>query len=79
MPGRCVADAVRGDTKRLEQRRLYVGPTGLFELWGHPGPASSTKASKDPNDARELWRISERETGIEYDCGQAFNPLSKLA
>ena len=57
----------------------YVGPTGLFELWGHPGPASSTKASKDPNDARELWWIFERETGIEYDCGQAFNPLSKLA
>lgn len=45
----------------------YIGPNGFLELRGFPGPASSTKVSRDPNVAAALWRASEQATGISYD------------
>ena len=44
----------------------YLGPQGLFELRGHPGEASSSKLSRDPVPARQLWEISEQLTGVTY-------------
>jgi NAD(P)-dependent dehydrogenase (short-subunit alcohol dehydrogenase family) len=44
----------------------YVGPLGLGQLRGHPGPVSSTKASKDAAVAAKLWDISEELTGVTY-------------
>jgi NAD(P)-dependent dehydrogenase (short-subunit alcohol dehydrogenase family) len=44
----------------------YVGPNGLFELWGHPGPARSIAISKDAGAARRIWEVSEQLTGISF-------------
>lgn len=44
----------------------YVGPKGLREMRGHPGPVGSTKASKDEAVAARLWDISEELTGVTY-------------
>jgi NAD(P)-dependent dehydrogenase (short-subunit alcohol dehydrogenase family) len=45
----------------------YIGPNGFFGLSGLPAPAFSTGISKDVRVARELWIMSEKLTGIQYD------------
>jgi hypothetical protein len=57
----------------------FFGPRGFLELWGSPAPASSTKISRDPSVARELWQITERLTGIEYDFVGGNGPVSGAA
>lgn len=44
----------------------YIGPLGFQQLRGHPGPVSSTKASKDAAVASKLWDVSEELTGVTY-------------
>lgn len=44
----------------------YIGPTGPFELYGWPGPASRSEASLEPVAARALWAVSARLTGIDF-------------
>lgn len=44
----------------------YIGPTGLFELYGWPGPASRTQASLDEVAARALWECSEELSGVGF-------------
>lgn len=45
----------------------FYGPKGFAGLWGHPGPSRSSKASKDPDYAAQLWAWSEDVTGIRFD------------
>lgn len=49
----------------------YIGPQGFFGLRGSPGPAKSTRASRDPLVARELWNLSESLTSVKF----SFNGL----
>ncbi|MDP2314651.1 MAG: oxidoreductase [Pseudomonadota bacterium] len=44
----------------------YVGPDGLFEVWGYPKKVTSNAASKDVAVASKLWEASERLTGVEW-------------
>ena len=45
----------------------YYGPQGMGEIRGYPVLVSSTEASHDLEDAKKLWRDSERLTGITFD------------
>jgi NAD(P)-dependent dehydrogenase (short-subunit alcohol dehydrogenase family) len=44
----------------------YVGPLGIQQLRGYPGPVGSTKASRDEAVAAKLWDVSEELTGVKY-------------
>ena len=44
----------------------YFGPRGFREWGGHPVRVSSSDASHDTVAARELWRLSEELTGVDY-------------
>ncbi|MFR9724199.1 oxidoreductase [Streptomyces sp. MS19] len=44
----------------------FYGPTGRLECRGTPGPVEPPKAAADPARAGELWRMSERLTGVTY-------------
>ncbi|MGQ4600248.1 oxidoreductase [Nocardia sp. R6R-6] len=45
----------------------YYGPTGFGGMRGYPGPADSSKASRDEKVAAQLWELSEKLTGVTYD------------
>ncbi len=45
----------------------YVGPDGIGEMRGHPVLVLATERANDEEDARRLWAISERLTGVTYD------------
>ncbi|GEP28380.1 SDR family NAD(P)-dependent oxidoreductase [Cryobacterium levicorallinum] len=44
----------------------YYGPGGFGELTGAPAPARLPKRSLDEADARRLWSVSEKLTGVTY-------------
>lgn len=44
----------------------YVGPDGFGEQRGHPKIVTPTKAARNVADARRLWQISEKLTGVSY-------------
>jgi NAD(P)-dependent dehydrogenase (short-subunit alcohol dehydrogenase family) len=44
----------------------FIGPGALFGLRGHPKVVGSSRASRDPVAAAELWTLSERLTGVRY-------------
>jgi NAD(P)-dependent dehydrogenase (short-subunit alcohol dehydrogenase family) len=44
----------------------YYGPNGLGEARGYPKKVDSVAASKDPETAAMLWRLSEDLTGVTY-------------
>jgi NAD(P)-dependent dehydrogenase (short-subunit alcohol dehydrogenase family) len=44
----------------------YFGPDGPGEKAGYPVVVDSTQYSKDPENARRLWEISQELTGIHY-------------
>ena len=44
----------------------YYGPDGKGEKSGYPIVVDSNSASKNEDDARKLWKISEELTGIKY-------------
>ncbi|MFA6958743.1 MAG: oxidoreductase [Thermoanaerobaculia bacterium] len=50
----------------------YFGPRGWFETRGLPERADMTAAAKNDDDARRLWQVSERLTGVRY-LGQPAN------
>ena len=45
----------------------YVGPDGAGEMRGHPVLVQAIKPAYDEDDARRLWEVSERLTGVTYD------------
>ncbi|MEE6209182.1 oxidoreductase [Salarchaeum sp. III] len=44
----------------------YIGPTGLFNMRGHPGRQESSERSHDDDTARRLWGVSEDLTGVTF-------------
>jgi hypothetical protein len=45
----------------------YAGPDGPGEMRGHPVLVRAIKRAYDEEDARRLWDVSERLTGVVYD------------
>lgn len=44
----------------------YIGPSGMFELWGTPTPVRSKRKANNPEDAARLWDTSADLTGVRY-------------
>jgi NAD(P)-dependent dehydrogenase (short-subunit alcohol dehydrogenase family) len=44
----------------------YYGPDGFREMKGNPILVQSNKASHSREDARKLWDVSEKLTGVQY-------------
>jgi NAD(P)-dependent dehydrogenase (short-subunit alcohol dehydrogenase family) len=44
----------------------YYGPGGIGEIAGYPVLVKSTPASYNTEDAKRLWEISEKLTGVHY-------------
>ena len=44
----------------------FYGPDGSREMKGFPVLVESTQASHNVEDARKLWEISEKLTGVVY-------------
>ncbi|GGS81697.1 putative short-chain dehydrogenase/reductase [Planobispora rosea] len=49
----------------------YIGPDGWFENRGHPKVVQPVRAATDPADARRLWELSEKLTGVHYGLPEA--------
>jgi NAD(P)-dependent dehydrogenase (short-subunit alcohol dehydrogenase family) len=49
----------------------YAGPDGMGEMRGHPVLVRATERANDEEDARRLWEISERLTGVTYQFAAA--------
>jgi NAD(P)-dependent dehydrogenase (short-subunit alcohol dehydrogenase family) len=47
----------------------YLGPRGLGETRGRPGPARRSAAAQDAELARRLWDVTVAETGITPQVG----------
>lgn len=45
----------------------YYGPRGFKEMRGHPVLVKSNEASHSLEDAKKLWEISEKVTGVKYN------------
>ncbi|MCF8358090.1 MAG: SDR family NAD(P)-dependent oxidoreductase [Prolixibacteraceae bacterium] len=44
----------------------YYGPAGMGELFGYPVLVKSSAASHNVDDAKRLWSVSEKLTGVSY-------------
>ena len=44
----------------------FVGPEGFGQQHGHPVPVTRSKRAQNTEDARRLWTVSERLTGVTY-------------
>ncbi|MDH3642169.1 MAG: oxidoreductase [Gammaproteobacteria bacterium] len=44
----------------------YIGPDGIGEMRGSPRKVSSSFMSRSQTIARQLWQVSEKETGIAF-------------
>jgi NAD(P)-dependent dehydrogenase (short-subunit alcohol dehydrogenase family) len=44
----------------------YYGPKGFFEMRGYPVQVGTTDAAKNELDARRLWQVSEKLTGVSF-------------
>jgi len=48
----------------------YYGPRSLGGMRGYPTAASSTRRARNEADARRLWEVSERLTGVPFPVGK---------
>jgi len=44
----------------------YFGPRGLYEMRGYPKKVGTTPEAKNELDARRLWEVSEKLTGVPF-------------
>ena len=47
----------------------YVGPKWLMESRGRLGEATQSRHARNADLARQLWSLSEKQTGVVYDFG----------
>ena len=45
----------------------YFGPKGFYEMRGRPVKVGTTPAAKNELDARRLWEVSEKLTGVPFE------------
>lgn len=50
----------------------YIGPDGLYEMYGYPRKAYATRRSRNPEIGRRLWDLSEQLTGVRFDFTPAI-------
>ncbi|MGH8455848.1 MAG: oxidoreductase [Stenotrophobium sp.] len=44
----------------------FIGPNGLFQLWGWPAPVKASPLTHDAALAAALWKRSEELTGVKF-------------
>jgi len=49
----------------------YIGPDGIYEMWGHPKKAYATRRSRNPEIGRRLWDVSEQLTGVRFNFAKS--------
>lgn len=49
----------------------YYGPDGFMKMRGTPEKQKSSKASRNEEDARRLWEVSEALTEVEFEVQEA--------
>ena len=57
---------LRAATDPTVEGGAYFGPRGFMEQRGTPKRVGSTKRSRDTDDQRRLWEVSERLTGVSF-------------
>ena len=57
---------LRAATDPAARGGQYYGPRGFYEERGSPILVSSSEASRNEADARQLWAMSEELTGVRY-------------
>jgi NAD(P)-dependent dehydrogenase (short-subunit alcohol dehydrogenase family) len=45
----------------------YFGPRGFYEMRGYPKAVGTTPAARNEIDARRLWELSEKLTGVSFE------------
>ncbi len=45
----------------------YYGPRGFYEMRGYPRKVGTTPAAQNELDARRLWEVSEKLTGVTFN------------
>jgi NAD(P)-dependent dehydrogenase (short-subunit alcohol dehydrogenase family) len=45
----------------------YFGPKGFYEMRGYPVRVNTTPAARNEVDARRLWEVSEKMTGVSFE------------
>jgi len=44
----------------------FYGPSGWFEMYGHPRKVKPSRAARNEESARRLWEVSVERTGVDY-------------
>lgn len=65
-PSRAAEPTVRAALDPDAKGGEYYGPGGFRQYKGAPVKVGSNRNSRDPEKAKRLWDLSEKETGIKY-------------
>ncbi|MFB7915528.1 oxidoreductase [Streptomyces sp. NPDC056061] len=65
-PAAAALPVLRAATDPLVRAGAYLGPDGLAGCRGAPGPAGSSRLSRDGVEQRRLWALSEELTGVRF-------------
>jgi len=57
---------LRAATDSLAKGGDYFGPKGFYEMRGYPIRVGTTEAARNEPDARRLWEVSEKLTGVSF-------------
>lgn len=55
----------------------FYGPSGFFELKGYPVKVQPNGTSHNLEDARKLWEVSEKLTGVEYPAPAFYQAVGE--
>jgi len=58
---------LRAAVDPLAESGDYFGPRGFYEMRGYPKKVGTTPAAQNELDARRLWEISEKLTGVSFE------------
>ena len=58
---------LRAATDPIVESGDYFGPKGIYEMRGYPVKVGTTAAAKNELDARRLWEVSDKLTGVSSE------------
>lgn len=67
IPAQGALPQLRAAVDPMVQGGQYYGPDRMGEMKGDPVIVQSTKESHNLNDARKLWEVSEKLTGVHFE------------
>ncbi|MFF9347251.1 oxidoreductase [Streptomyces sp. NPDC014734] len=67
-PAAAALPVLRAATDPVVRAGAHLGPDGLAGCRGAPGPAGSSRLSRDSVGQRRLWALSEELTGVRFGC-----------